>query len=379
MITFLAVAAITLDLVLLDVIAPLLPDIQARTGAGDAVLGIAVAAYAAPILVLSLPLGKLADRAGRRPLLIGGISLIIVGSLVIADVHSIGVLILGRVLQGSGSAASWIAALALVADLAPPERRGQALGTAIAATGVGSIAGPAFGGATADLISYPAPFLIIAAAAVLVLIGVVVKVPSGPPDYAEPGSVSVALRRAARTGAGRAGAVVMLGASAGLGLIAVVVPLDYDARLGLSSAAIGLLFTMAVLVDAGAVSLGGRWGDRVGRRRPAVVGLACAALGAGGLLGLPGVAGGALALAVYGAGQGMSFSSGVPWLDDAFGEAQRGIGYAALNVLFAVGYLAGPVAGGLLYALGGRELAYSVLAGVYVLSLAAVLGSRSAR
>ena len=45
----------TIDSALLGLIAPLLPEIEQRTGAGDAALGLALAAYAVPVLLLSLP------------------------------------------------------------------------------------------------------------------------------------------------------------------------------------------------------------------------------------------------------------------------------------------------------------------------------------
>ncbi len=129
-----AVGAVTIDSALLGLIAPLLPDIEQRTGAGDAALGLALAAYAVPIALLSLPFGRAADTVGRRTLLVAGLLFVAVGSVLVAISGSIGVLIAARAVQGVGSAASWIAALALVSDTAPPGRRGEALGVALGAT-----------------------------------------------------------------------------------------------------------------------------------------------------------------------------------------------------------------------------------------------------
>ena len=56
-----AVAAVTIDTALLGLIAPLLPEIERRTGASEWALGASFAAYAVPIVLLSLPLGRLAD------------------------------------------------------------------------------------------------------------------------------------------------------------------------------------------------------------------------------------------------------------------------------------------------------------------------------
>ena len=151
-------AAVTIDTALLGLIAPLLPEIERRTGASEAALGASLAAYAVPIVLLSLPLGRLADSVGRRGLLIAGLVLAAAGSGVIAASESIWPLMLGRVIQGVGSAASWIAALALVSDRARPGRRGEAIGVALGATSAGSIAGPALGGSLPTCSRSPPPF-----------------------------------------------------------------------------------------------------------------------------------------------------------------------------------------------------------------------------
>src|SRR5262245_62020836 len=177
-----AVSAVTIDTALLGLIAPLLPEIERRTGASAWALGASLTAYAVPIVLLSLPLGRLADSLGRRVLVIAGLLLAATGSAVIAASGSLPPLMAGRAIQGVGSAASWIAALALVSDLAPPGRRGEAIGFALGATGAGSIAGPALGGVTADLISYAAPFLIVCGVAVaLALAAAALLPPESPP------------------------------------------------------------------------------------------------------------------------------------------------------------------------------------------------------
>src|SRR6185369_8226922 len=118
-VTAIAIGAVAIDSALLGLVAPLLPEIQARTGAGDEAVGLALAAYAVPIAFLSLPLGRAADSVGRKKLLVAGLLLVAAGSAMVAMSDSLGVLIAARAVQGTGSAASWIAALALVSDTAP--------------------------------------------------------------------------------------------------------------------------------------------------------------------------------------------------------------------------------------------------------------------
>jgi predicted MFS family arabinose efflux permease len=353
-----AIGAVTVDTALLGLIAPLLPEIEERTGASDGALGISLAVYALPVALFALPLGRLADRVGRRPLLIVGLLLTAAGSGLIAVSDSLAVLMAGRAVQGTGSAASWIAALAVVSDLAPPGKRGEALGVAFAANSIGSIAGPALGGVTADLLGFAAPFLIVCGVSVGLAAGVVAVFP--PETRREPAGTRAwrTIVRAAGSGVGALATAIALGGAAVLGVVELVAPLDLDARLGLSSAAIGLLFALSIAVDAPLSPIGGRWGDRRGRKGPAVAGLATLGLSVALLAVFAGTLGAAVALGLFGAGFSLAFAAAVPWLDEAFGEVERGLGYGLLNVLYATGYAIGPLLGGALLELASADAAY---------------------
>ena len=363
----------TIDSALLGLIAPLLPEIEQRTDATAAELGIALAADAIPIVLLALPIGRAVDRVGSRWLLIGGILLIAAGSAVIAVTSSLEVLVAGRVLQGIGSSMSWISALTIVSDLAPPDKRGESIGVAFAAIGVGSIAGPTLGGVAADVISYAAPFLIVCALSVAVAaVGFVVL----PRERRAEPSETPALRAIARSAGSRKGAIatsMTLGAALVLGTLELVVPLDLDARLGLSAAAIGVLFGGSIAVDSAIAPIGGRWGDRRGRRWPAVLGFATLGASALALAALGGVGGAAAGMALFGAGLSLAFAAAVPWLDEAFGELERGLGYGVLNLLYASGYALGPVVGGVLLSVGSADLAYYLTAAALAAGTVALL------
>ena len=300
--TAIAIGAVAIDSALLGLVAPLLPEIQARTGAGDEAVGLALAAYAVPIALFSLPLGRAADAVGRRKLLVAGLALVAAGSVLVAVTHSVGALMAARGVQGLGSAASWISALALVSDSAPPGGRGQA-----AREGAGRHrhrlhrrararrrhGRPALvRGAVPDrrrLRARPARGRADRAAA-----------RGGPPALDDAGVRDDP--GACRSGAGAWAAAMIVITSFVLGLIEVVAPLDLDARLGLSASVIGLLFAASIAVDAVFAPFGGRWGDREGRAYPAFVGLLGTALSAVLLAVLPGVLGTIVALVVYGAG-----------------------------------------------------------------------------
>lgn len=371
-----AVGAVTIDAALLGLIAPLLPQIEDRTGASEGELGIALAAYAVPIALLSLPLGRVADRFGRKGLLIAGLLLVAAGSALIAASDSLALLITARVIQGIGSAASWISALALVSDTAPPGRRGEALGVALGATGVGSIAGPALGGVAADLLSYEAPFLIACGCALALAGAAAALLPRGVRRSGPAAPALGVVFRSIKAGNGGWAAAIILINAAVLGLVEVIAPLDLDQRLGLSASVIGILFAGSIAVEAAASPLGGRWGDRRGRLRPAVAGMGLTALTAALLALLPGVGGAAVALCVYGAGWGLAFAAAVPWLDETFDESERGLGYGVQNLLYAGGYAIGPVLGGWMLEVTGADTAYYVTAAALAAATLLLIVSR---
>ena len=306
-------------------------------------------------------------------MLIAGLSFVAAGSALIAVSDSIGALMAARAVQGIGSAASWISALALVSDTAPPGKRGQALGVALAATGAGSIAGPALGGVTAEVLSFQAPFLIFCGLALALLVAALAVLPRETPRTVAAVPALPAIIRATRSGFGAWAAAIILASACVLGLVEVVAPLDLDARLGLSSSAIGLLFAASIAVDAALSPFGGRWGDRRGRRGPAVVGLALTGVSMLALAVLPGVGGTAVGLAIYGAGFSLMMAASVPWLDEAFPGRERGLAYGVQNLLYAAGYAIGPILGGLVLEGASADLAYALSAATLAIGAVALV------
>ena len=89
------------------------------------VIGTAIGAYGLMQALLQIPFGMLSDRFGRRPLLLIGLLLFVIGGAVAALSDSIHGVILGRALQGAGAIASVI--MALIGDVVSEQRRTRAM------------------------------------------------------------------------------------------------------------------------------------------------------------------------------------------------------------------------------------------------------------
>ncbi|MEI8334314.1 MAG: MDR family MFS transporter [Chloroflexota bacterium] len=104
---------------------------------------------------ISVPFyGKLSDIFGRRPLLLIGITIFLVGSALSGLSQTMEQLILFRGIQGLGAGALFPISLAVIGDLFSPQERGKYQGLFGAVFGVSALVGPALGGFITDTFSW---------------------------------------------------------------------------------------------------------------------------------------------------------------------------------------------------------------------------------
>ena len=128
-------------------VVPLLIEEVGHMGLGDAagIGGILFALYSLTLFAFAPVLGSLADRFGRRPLLLLAVGGLAIDYVLQAWAPSLGWLFLGRLIAGL-CGASIVIANACLADISTPETRARAFGYMSAAFGLGFVLGPAIGG-----------------------------------------------------------------------------------------------------------------------------------------------------------------------------------------------------------------------------------------
>ncbi|WP_114152172.1 MFS transporter [Chromobacterium haemolyticum] len=106
-----------------------------------------VLAYLLLITLASVNAGRLGDQFGRRRALLAGICLFVAASAACGAATAFWALIAGRALQGVGAALMLALGMAFVADIAPGDKVGRAMGLLGAMSAVGTALGPSLGGA----------------------------------------------------------------------------------------------------------------------------------------------------------------------------------------------------------------------------------------
>jgi len=271
--TFLTVAAAELAYFTADgVLLPALPRyVEGPLGGGNVAVGLVVGAFSLTAFFLRPWAGLQADRRGRRLLMVVGasiFSLSVAGYLVATSVP---VLIAMRFLTGAGEALFFVGAVSANLDLAPPERRGEAMSFASLALYLGIGVGPLIGEAVIGWVGFRAAWLV-----AIGLAAVAAALASRLPSMVPPPHERASGRPRLIHPAGLLPGLVLLTAIWGMAGFLAFVPL-YALDLGMSGAGLvlGLFAGIVVLIR----SVGARIPDRLGASRATRIALVLSSVG----------------------------------------------------------------------------------------------------
>ncbi len=341
---------------------PVIGPRAAELGADVLGVGAAVAAYSATNLLFNLFGGALADRFGRRTVLVSSLVVSPLPVAFYAFAESLPAFLALRVVHGAVGGLIASAVFAVLADLAPVGSRGRSLGRAGALIGATAVLAPAVAGILRQRYGTETVFL---AVAVVMAVGVLLVVRFLPETLSDPqrGRPGIRARTWGRLLAEPRLRLAYVGIGllmATVGTVTAFVPVQLEAR-GEAASLSGMLFSVFGLV-AVVVMLSRTSGivDRRGPLLPAEAGLASLALALV-LLAAAGTAAAAVAMVLLGLGYGLVFPGTAGSVALATDPAERGRAYGLFNVSFDLGVTVGPLLGGVA-AMGG--LAGGTVAGV---------------
>jgi MFS family permease len=134
----------------------LTPLAMAHSGHSLTMISLAVSLHVVGMFGLSLPLGRLADRVGRRSVIVMGLAIVAGGSLLVPLAADYWVATAGLVLIGVGWSCVNVAVTALIADSIPAVERGRAVGVLDMSSSVASVVLPLAGGPLAEAFGFMA-------------------------------------------------------------------------------------------------------------------------------------------------------------------------------------------------------------------------------
>jgi len=330
---FLALSAATLAFfVAAGIMLPVAPQF-ARTALGaDATgVGFSIGSFAIASLVLRPLVGWSADRFGRRPLLIGGAVLTVAAVVFHLAVADLVTFVVARLLLGAGEGFFFVAALSAGSDIAPDERRGEAISFLSLSLYLGIAIGPPIGEAILRAGSFDLVWMASAGVAVLAA-GLTLLIP-------ETAAVKVSGPRPRAPLIHPAGLFPGLVTLLGLwGMAGFLTFLPLHARdVGLADA--GGPLALYALIVVGLRVVGARWPDRFGAARLSGAALALSAAGLA-VVGLVPTAAGLIGgTAVFAAGVAFTMPALLTLAVSRVPETERGtvVGTTTLFVDLAFG------------------------------------------
>jgi DHA1 family bicyclomycin/chloramphenicol resistance-like MFS transporter len=120
--------------------------------------------------IACLVYGRLADRLGRKTILLLGMTILIIGSFICLSDKSIEAVIVGRIIQPAGGAAGVIVARIIVMDIYQSEKAANVMSKLVASMMISPLLGVPLGGLLTDTFGWRSTFILIGAIATIVFI-----------------------------------------------------------------------------------------------------------------------------------------------------------------------------------------------------------------
>jgi MFS family permease len=175
-------ACLTLIMTGFGIIIPVYPQRLASLGLGAGTLALMEGAFGLGMFLFSTPAGVLANRIGRKPLILSALIGFIVTNLMLAFLNGVPIFITARFLEGIFVAGFFPAAMAMIGDSVPMQQQGRWMGLMTTAQSGGLALGPAIGGVLYQSWGFTSPFLLSAGFALASSLLALVLLPETLPE-----------------------------------------------------------------------------------------------------------------------------------------------------------------------------------------------------
>jgi len=320
-------------------ILPVMPLYVASLGGTSSQIGLIIGLFATMAMLMRPPAGWLIDTRGTRPILLIGMAIFLLASVGYIATRSVEPILALRLFHGVGMGLFPTAATVVIAELAPPARRGEAMGWFGITNSLGLIVGPIVGPAVAAHLGFPALFLLAASVAGLGL-GCIWLVapgdrPAKPSRLPRPGDFF--------SQAAVLPSLILLLLYVPYGMVVAFIPLVAKAR-GLENP--GLFYAVFAVAMLLVRAKAGEISDRIGRAAVILPGM----IVTGASLLVLGVTTGAGGVLVGGAILGLGFGSAQPALmaltTDRVGPSERGKAMGTFYTAWELGIASGAAGAG---------------------------------
>lgn len=161
----------------LYILVPALPVLATTFGRDISIAQMTVSLYMVGIALSQLTMGPLSDKFGRRPVLLGGLALMVAASVACIFAETLPQLIAARFFQALGGASGMVVSRAIIRDIYERDRVASMISLVIAALMIGQMVSPLTGGLIETAFGWRAIFYAITIGALAVAVGIAIALP----------------------------------------------------------------------------------------------------------------------------------------------------------------------------------------------------------
>ncbi len=345
-------------------VAPVFPSVAQALDIPPEAVGLLITVFTLPGILLTPVLGILADRFGRKQVLVPALLLFSIAGGACALARDFESLLILRFFQGVGAASLGSLNATLIGDLFPGPRRGEAMGYNASVLSLGTAVYPALGGALALFgwyVPFGLPFLGLGVALVVLfrLDTVAVGVEPGFLRYLKEALGGMADRKILGLFL-----VSMLTFIVLYGAYSTFIPLLLADRFDSPPWAIGLILTVGSLSTAATASRLGSLGRRFQEEDLIISAFALYAVSFIAIPMLPGHWWVALPVSLFGVAQGLNYPVVMTLLAGLAPTEHRGIFMSVNGMVLRTGQTLGPILMAGVFAWGGMASVFYAASGI---------------